>query len=122
MKRIAYFLTVILVILIVSGCKPNTDQVSSEDQANKVVVSAIKADHLYPDSKNGECLLFFPEGSDEQGYDIALHEKHGGGCAGDPGTSPVRDRFRVLRTGNLLWYDVTDGEYVTYSRAKVARN
>jgi hypothetical protein len=52
---------------------------------------------------------------DNEGFDIAVRERHGNGCPGDPQTSPVRDRFRVEHSGAIRWYDPIEGDYVDYA-------
>ena len=57
------------------------------------------------------------EGEIRDQFDIAIRERHTGRCGGDPHTSPVVDRFRVIRgSGRILWYDPVDGEYVAFDR------
>ncbi|QDI04391.1 MULTISPECIES: hypothetical protein [Xanthomonas translucens group] len=48
--------------------------------------------------------------------EVAVREKHGDGCPGDPQTAPVRDRYRVERSGAILWYDAAEGDFVGYTQ------
>ena len=66
------------------------------------------------------CLSFFTDAKTSMYFDFSIHEKHGENCPGDPGTEPTIDRFRVMRaTKIILWYDIIDGEYVTYDPYKI---
>lgn len=94
----------------------------SEAEARRLLLRTIERDRLYTSWTRIECLSFFTEARRAAWFDFAVREKHGGGCAGDPDTAPIVDRFRVMRnTGRLLWYDVAEDSYVPYARAKVAR-
>ncbi|WIH06779.1 hypothetical protein KHF85_04690 [Xanthomonas translucens pv. graminis] len=57
-----------------------------------------------------------PASTASAAIDIAVREKHGDGCPGDPQTAPVRDRYRVERSGAILWYDVAEGDFVGYAQ------
>lgn len=42
-----------------------------------------------------------------------VRERHGGGCAGDPGTAPKITALRVMRADKkVLAYDVVNDKYV----------
>ncbi|MCC8361898.1 hypothetical protein LK996_02210 [Lysobacter sp. A6] len=105
-------------LLLVAACSIAAQPgVSSEEAALAVLEKRLSAENLYPDG----CIQIFPETAEQEGaaaparFDFAVHEKHGDGCPGDPGTSPVRDRFAVeAETGSLLWMDFTSGDYVAF--------
>jgi hypothetical protein len=65
------------------------------------------------------CLSFIVENRSKTYADVAVHERHGNGCKGDPNTAPIVDRFRVPanKTQSLLIYDEVEGEYVPYRPA-----
>ncbi|MET0551365.1 MAG: hypothetical protein ABW002_19075 [Xanthomonas sp.] len=101
-----------------------------ESRAMEMLQARLSADHAYPDL---QCLGYAVEdasaddaaadagaaGSAASGpaaIEIAVREKHGDGCPGDPQTEPVRDRFRVERSGAIRWYDVVDGDFVDYAQ------
>ena len=69
------------------------------------------SDGRYAGRLQAECLSYVVEAAAPDQVDIAVHEKHGGACAGDPATSPVVDRYRVTRDA-LLKYDPVEGDYV----------
>lgn len=64
---------------------------------------------------HGDCLSLLVEESEPAFFGIAVHEKHGDGCPGDPATSPVVDRFRVdVTTGAIKRYDVVEDSYADW--------
>lgn len=64
------------------------------------------------------CLDFLVEATTAAGRDIAVMERHGGGCAGDPATAPVVDRFRVpAGKAPVLIYDPVEDTYAPYRPA-----
>ncbi|XQA68587.1 hypothetical protein ACM9XB_13675 [Xanthomonas sacchari] len=100
------------------------------NRAMDVLQARLSADHAYPDL---QCLGYVvedgegaaspaasaataPEAAAPAAIEIAVREKHGDGCPGDPQTEPVRDSFRVERSGAIQWYDVVDGDFVEYAQ------
>ncbi|WP_369976624.1 hypothetical protein [Xanthomonas bundabergensis] len=57
-----------------------------------------------------------PASTEPAAIEFAVREKHGDGCPGDPQTAPVRDRYRVERSGAILWYDAAEGDFVGYAQ------
>jgi hypothetical protein len=93
--------------------------ITNENEAIDLVRKQIDTDKLYEWSKQGKCLVYFVETTTDKNYDIAVREKHGDSCEGDPKTSPLVDRFRIDRaTGKLTWYYLEDGDYVDCSTMK----
>ena len=106
-----------------------------ETRAVDMLETRLAADHVYADA---QCLQYFAETGAEPAaadaaaspsataepaasassvaIDVAVREKHGEGCPGDPQTAPVRDRYRVERSGAILWYDVAEGDFVGYAQ------
>lgn len=105
-----------------------------ETQALDMLEKRLAADHVYADA---QCLQYAaetdaepvaddaaaapsataePAASASTAIDFAVREKHGDGCPGDPQTAPVRDRYRVERSGAILWYDVAEGDFVGYAQ------
>ncbi|AVY65589.1 lipoprotein [Xanthomonas translucens pv. undulosa] len=100
-------------------------------RALDMLQTRLAADHVYADAP---CLQYAaetdadpvaadaaasPSPSTEYAaaaIDVAVREKHGDGCPGDPQTAPVRDRYRVERSGAILWYDVAEGDFVGYAQ------
>ncbi|MCQ4166191.1 hypothetical protein [Tahibacter harae] len=65
---------------------------------------------------HGDCLSLLVEESEPAFFGIAVHEKHGDGCPGDPATAPVLDRFRVdVATGAMRRYDVVEDRYAEWA-------
>jgi hypothetical protein len=96
------------------GCKPSGG-VSSEADAIDAVREATAARNLYADVNDSKCLGYVVESRSASDVDIVIHENHGGPCGGDPGVSPVRDRFKViLGSGNIQRYDPVEGEYAEF--------
>jgi hypothetical protein len=83
----------------------------TEDQAASILISRVKKDNLYSSWTTQSCLSFIHEGKTNDHFDIAVREKHGGKCPGDPDTFPIVDRFRINRsTKKIRWYDpIEDG-------------
>ncbi|MBB4126767.1 hypothetical protein GGR77_002057 [Xanthomonas translucens] len=104
-----------------------------ETHALDMLEARLAADHVYADA---QCLQYAAETDAEPvaaaaaaapsataepasaaaAIDFAVREKHGDGCPGDPQTAPVRDRYRVERSGEILWYDVAEGDFVGYAQ------
>lgn len=107
----------VVVALTLPAC---TKRELSEDQAVDLLAKKVNADGLYPASRQGECLSFAVEQRLDERFEIAVREKHGEGCPGDPGTGPVLDRFEVQGDGKLRRYDPIAGAYVDYTAAQPA--
>lgn len=104
---------VLAVVFALSGC---SQRELTEDQAVDLLARQVLSDGLYPASRQGECLSFEVEQRLDTRYEIAVREKHGGACPGDPGTGPVLDRFEVQQgDGKLRRYDPIGGAYVDYA-------
>jgi hypothetical protein len=89
---------IVVVLLFASSCvqEPRDPQ----DPIDQVLRAA------YPDGTT--CASFEIDGDV-----VVVREVHGAGnCAGDPETSPVRDRFRVPASGGVERYDVESDSYV----------
>ncbi|KLD77017.1 hypothetical protein FZ025_04145 [Xanthomonas hyacinthi] len=99
-----------------------------ERRALDMLEARLAADHVYADA---QCLQYAAETDAESAADaaaalpvatasaaieFAVREKHGDGCPGDPQTAPVRDRYRVERSGAILWYDAAEGGFVGYAQ------
>lgn len=103
----------------------------NENRAMALLQARLAADRAYPDL---QCLGYAVEEDEDEAasatasapaatkasapaaIEIAVRERHGDGCPGDPQTEPVRDRFRVERSGAIRWYDVVDGDFVDYAQ------
>lgn len=109
-----------LVLAVATALPACTKRQLSEDQAVDLLARKVNADGLYPASRQGECLSFAVEQRLDTRYEIAVREKHGEGCPGDPGTGPVLDRFEVQGDGKLRRYDPIAGGYVDYTAAQPA--
>jgi hypothetical protein len=101
-----------------------------EIRALDMLQTRLAADHVYADA---QCLQYAaqtdaeaasvadeagaaPPASTDVAIEFAVREKHGDGCPGDPTTAPVRDRYRVERSGAILWYDAAEGDFVDYAQ------
>lgn len=85
------------------------------EQALQRLAARLQRDKVYADA----CNAFVLEGDADdgsEGFDIAVRERHGEGCHGDPQSSPVRDRFRVARDGAIRWYDPIEDDFVDYAQ------
>lgn len=124
-------------LLLLSACKPQAAAPppevparpllsASRDEAHEArmhdaeralqrLAARLQRDKVYADA----CNAFVLEGDADDGsrsFDIAVRERHGDGCPGDPQSSPVRDRFRIARDGAIRWYDPIEGDFVDYAQ------
>ncbi len=107
-KRTSILLGLVVAAAILFGCTRAPEQ----DATTAALVEIVKKDEQYADWIKIECVQFVTEAQDERQTDIAMREKHGEGCPGDPATSPVIDRFRVEKaSGAILRYDVIEDNY-----------
>ncbi|MCS0629547.1 hypothetical protein NX786_09395 [Telluria mixta] len=122
--RYARFASIIVLAVLAAGCSRSSpdspparhaaapEQVS-EQQALDLLVKQLKA-HRVADL---DCLSFMDEsdhpanGKADQ-WDFAAHEIHNERCGGDPGVSPVRDRYRLDAAGKVLVYNAAEADYV----------
>jgi len=94
----------------------------TEEQALDVLTARVRKDKLYDSRVTESCLSFLVEEKTKVYIDIAVREKHGGQCPGDPNTSPVVDRFRIHRvTKRIKWFESSTGEYLPYGVLVKAR-
>lgn len=97
-------------------------EVSEGPEALKALERRVTVDRLYADWARPGCLRFEVEAENPHSFDLAIREKHGNGCPGDPHVSPIVDRFRLYRNSDvLLWYDAVEDRYLTYGHVKVSR-
>ncbi len=88
---------IFLVLCILAGANSlraqylSPKEMKAEAQLKRYLEKAIPARGL-----SLECILLDePEGGPGF-FHFAIREKHGGKCPGDPSTSPIIDRYRVL--------------------------
>lgn len=92
---------------------PATSKPITEDQALDLLFSALKQ-HKVTDL---DCLSFmtgnnYPVRSSKAvRWEFAAREIHNDRCGGDPGVSPVRDRYEVSASGMVRVYDVANDRY-----------
>ncbi len=105
---ICAFAALALAGALLLGCS----RAPEKDATTTALIEIVKKDDRYIGWVKIECLQFMTEQQDEKQTEIAMREKHGDGCPGDPATSPVIDRFRIEKSsGTILRYDVADDEY-----------
>jgi hypothetical protein len=123
MKMRPLFLVVSISLLSVFLCtNAFAENRLSEKQALDIVSARVQQDKLYDSWTTASCLSFLVEEKTKVYIDIAIREKHGGQCPGDPDTSPIVDRFRVHRmTKRVKWYKPAEGEFQPYSAVLKAR-
>lgn len=92
---------------------PASTSVTSGDAAIQLLIERVTRDNLYA---NLDCLSFMLAQQSREGYSIAVREKHGGSCPGNPNVAPLLDRFQVKSDGTILWLNITSGEYVPYEQ------
>ena len=111
-----FFLSLLIVFPVLA------EKQLTEQQALDILAAQIQKDKLYDSWTTLSCLLFLTEEKTKDHFDIAIREKHGGQCAGDPNTSPITDRFRLDRfTKKIQWRDPVDGEFLPYRTVLKAR-
>lgn len=94
----------------------------TESEALNLLQSRIQKDNLYSSWTTISCLSFIIEETTRDYFDVAIREKHGGNCPGDPDTAPVADRYRVnRRTKQLQWYEPVEGGWRPYKGVLKAR-
>lgn len=88
-----------------------------EDEAIALVTKAMR--RVSPEEQS-QCLSYDVEEQSRQWLDVAVREKHGGECPGDPTVAPVVERFRVARSPLALgrWDPVNDA----YVECEVSAN
>jgi cytochrome c len=114
MARIRFAALFVLAVLA-AGCSrtsPDAPKQLSEQQALDLLVKQLKA-HRVADL---ECLSFMDESDHPSNgkaaqWDFAAHEIHNARCGGDPGVSPVRDRYRIDAAGKVLVYNAAETDY-----------
>ena len=88
---------------------------SSQADAINSLLHRINNSQVYAQWLKPGCMSVSIETKTSKFYAIALHEKHGGKCEGDPNTAPVIDHFRVTRiNNNILWYDIVNDQYLPF--------
>jgi hypothetical protein len=81
----------------------------TESQAIGIVFKAMR--RVNPEQSQ-RCISLMVERKSRHVFDIAVREKHGASCPGDPLVSPIVERFRVNRSPAQLWlYDMVDETY-----------
>lgn len=82
----------------------------SEEQAVKVLLSAIQKETPHDSHPDMSCLSVSTGESGRDHFDFSVQENYGGTCPGNPNASPRTDRFRVDRsTKKVEWYDPAGG-------------
>jgi hypothetical protein len=94
----------------------------SETQALTLLSNAIERDAVYAPMARA-CMTFVVEVRAEAAFEIAVREKHGGRCGGDPATAPVLDRFRVDRaTAAITVWDILEQDWYAWAEFKRHRD
>ena len=102
------FAGLVLALMLLAGCS----RAPEPDKTTAALVDVVKKDGKYAGWAKIECLQIVVELQDDKQTEIAMREKHGGACPGDPATSPVVDRFRIEKsTGVISRYDVVEDAY-----------
>ena len=119
------FAQVIVLAVLAAGCSRsapdqpvrhvNPPRQISEQQALDLLVTQLKA-HRVADL---DCLSFMTESDAPANgkavqWEFAAHEIHNERCGGDPGVSPVRDRYQVKASGKILVYNAAEGEFAPF--------
>ncbi len=87
----------------------------TEDEALNILISRVKKDKLYDSWTSLSCLSFLVEAKTRTYIEMAIREKHGGNCPGDPVTFPIVDRFRIHRLSKQIqWLEIVEDEWLPY--------
>lgn len=104
----------VLVVVGVVTMSAAPPKVTPADRAVQVLRDRIVKDR--PFSVAPECLTYVTEATTARYVTIAVRERHGGPCGGDPDTAPVIDRFRVApASGRIEFLDVLEDEWRAYA-------
>jgi hypothetical protein len=107
------FVVLLLLIPVFFFSNVNAKARLNEDQALKVMLSAIQKDGLYGSDPNMSCFTVFTEEREKDHFDFSVHKNRGGNCPGSPNGPPAVDRFRIDRsTKKIQWYNPTEGRAV----------
>ena len=96
------------------------DVVTTEGQAVEFLITALTWSGAYggPFPEGYSFEIGWLDGLEEDAwrdyFDIAIREVHRPGGPGDPNISPVVDRFRVYRRGEVIWFKMPHGEFVPF--------
>jgi hypothetical protein len=90
------------------------------DAALRLLIDRIAQAQLYDSWTTRDCLSYLVEREDAHVFEIAVREKHGEPCRGDPNSAPIVDRFLVSDDTMILWLN-PQGEYVEFDQAKTLR-
>jgi len=123
LRRIATLAAIVFVLLRpVASTADDAKSSLSVSEARDLLAQNIHDDAVYASWTKIRCLSFDVEDVTDSFIDFGIHEIHGGGCPGDPLTSPIVDRFRVMRASHaILWFDLPDDEYIDYKIFKARR-
>ncbi|RFP15457.1 hypothetical protein D0T25_20330 [Duganella sp. BJB488] len=100
---------------------PASKTTASKQAASKEITESQALDLLLAGLKRRkvadlDCLEFMAETDDPavskaEQWEFAAHEIHDKRCGGDPGVSPVRDRYQISSAGKVKVYDAAEGEF-----------
>jgi hypothetical protein len=94
----------------------------TEEEAQKILLSAIEKDKRYGAQMSQSCLTIFPEGTGTQHYEFSVHVNQGGNCPGNPNASPLIEYFQVNRTtGKVVVKNPHSGKTTTLSNQARAK-
>ncbi len=80
-----------------------------------ILMSKVQKDKLYDSWTTMSCLSFLVERKTGKYIELAVREKHGGNCPGDPDTYPIVDRFRIHRKSKRIeWLEIVQDEWRPY--------
>lgn len=87
----------------------------TENQALDLLLAALKKRKV----ADLDCLTFDaeddnPPGSKAEQWEFAAREIHNEKCGGDPAVSHVRDRYEISSAGNVMVYNVAEGEFTKF--------
>jgi hypothetical protein len=120
--RVLILVAFISILALFPRSNAFADNRLTEQQAQDILMARVQKDKLYDSWTTVSCLSFLVEEKTKDYIDIAIREKHGGQCPGDPNISPIVDRFRVHRiTKRVKWYKPEEGEFQPYRAVLKAR-
>jgi hypothetical protein len=97
-----------------AGSTPGKAAIVDETSAVAALEAYVDGAKVYSDTK---CIVYMVEETTPSYFDVAARERHEGDCGGDPAVTPLRDRFRVLRTGEIQLYQAGSDDYLTVKPA-----
>jgi hypothetical protein len=74
----------------------------NEDAALGLLQRILKCDSIYEKRIAADCIAYGTEKTTDAYFGFVLREIHNAKCRGDPGVTPVIDRYRIYRRSGKI--------------------